>query len=111
MTAGAAPQAAMALVRIDHVNFGVLFPQAPLGGTTLEFDFAQLADLNTVERKDVDVTAQVQADLDSGRSRSQFRLRGAVTSNNDDVADIMLLTDGEDSQGSGELPLLIVDVE
>lgn len=104
------PEAMMVQIIVDHVNFGTLFPQAPLGGTTLTFDIVRILDLNTQGRKDVDVTAQVQEDVDSIRTRSQYRLRGAITSNNDDVADVVLLTDGEDTGGAGELPLLIVEI-
>lgn len=105
------PQGMNVLVRVDHVRFGVIFPNAPLGGTTEQFNFAQLTDLNQLGRKNVDVTAQVQADLDAGRTRSQYRLRGAISTNNDPVADVMRLTDGEDSAGTGELPLLIIEIE
>ena len=104
------PEAAMALVRVDHVNFGTLFPQVRLGATGLDFAFAQIDDLNVTGRKNLDATTQVLDDIADGRPRSQFRLRGAIASNNDNAADVMLLTDGEDSQGSGELPLLILQI-
>ena len=105
------PQGMNVLVRVDHVRFGLLFPQSPLGGVTEAFDFAQITALNQLGRKDLDVTAQVQADLDAGRTRSQYRLRGAIGTNNDNVGDVMRLTDGEDSAGTGELPLLIIEIE
>ncbi len=104
------PQSMMVLVRVDHVNYGLNFPQTFLGGNTLDFNFAQINDLASIGRKEIDVTAQLQDDLDDGRTRSQYRLRGAVRSNNDGIADAMVLTDAEDSEGTGELPMLIVEI-
>lgn len=98
-------------IKVDHVNFGAIFPVTPLGGTTLAFDFARIEDAATPGRRDIDVVAQVQADLDAGRPRSQFRLRGAINSNNDGAADVAFFTDGDDSLGSGELPILSLEFE
>lgn len=105
------PQGMMVLVRVDHVNYGTLFPQTLLGAQGLDFNIATISDIGTLGRKNIDVTEQVQADVDAGRERSQYRLRGAIASNLDNVADIALLTDGEDSFGTGEVPMLIIELE
>jgi len=105
------PQSMAILVRIDHVDFGAVFPTAILGATALDSNFAVIADINTLGRKNFGVGLQVQTDLDAGRTRSQYRLRGAIASDFDNVADLALLTDGEDSFGTGELPTLIIELE
>lgn len=105
------PQEMMVLVRVDHVNYGNVFPTTHGGAQGLDFNFATLADMNVLGRKDLDVKDQLQADLDAGRSTSQYRLRGAIASDLDNETDIALLTDGEDSFGTGELPLLIIEIE
>lgn len=105
------PQAMMVHVKVDHVNYGGVFPQALIAGASLDFDFAQIQDLNVTGRKDIDVTAKLQDDLDSGRSTTQYRLRGAVGTNNDNQVDVVIFTDAEDTDGFGELPLLIVEYE
>lgn len=105
------PDGMMVLIRLDHVRFDDVFPATPLTPQVLEANFDQIDPTDVVGRRLIDVTAQVQADLDAGRTRSQFRLRGAITTNNDAVADVAFFTDGEDSQGSGELPFLDLVVE
>lgn len=105
------PAGAMVLVRVDHVNYGNTFPTTLNAGITLDANTAQIGELETIGRKDVDVTTQLQADLDAGRSTSQYRLRGAVASNFDSVPDVIVLTDAEDTQGTGELPMLIIELE
>ncbi|MDJ0976594.1 MAG: hypothetical protein QNJ98_19210 [Planctomycetota bacterium] len=103
------PEEMMVHIKLDHVNYGNLFPQVLLAGAALDLDFAQIDDVNTTGRKDVDVTAQLQDDLDSGRTTSQYRLRGAVGTDNDNQSDVVVLTDAEDTEGTGELPMLIIE--
>lgn len=105
------PQGMMVLVRVDHVNYGANFPQTLLGATGLDFNFATINDIGTIGRKEIDATAQLQADIDAGRSTSQFRLRGAIATNADNITDMAFLTDGEDSFGTGEVPMLIIELE
>jgi len=105
------PQDMMALARVDHVDYGTDFPEEPFDALALDLNFAQIADVATVGRREVDVTDQVQADLDDGATRSQFSVRGAVATDNDATTDLFFLTDGEDTFGTGELPLLFVEIE
>ena len=105
------PEAMMALMRIDHVNYATNFPANFGAMQQLDINFATIADINTLGRKDIDVTQQVQADVDASRTRSQYRLRPAVESDFDPVTDMAFLTDGEDTAGTGELPMLIIEIE
>ncbi|MDJ0975575.1 MAG: hypothetical protein QNJ98_14025 [Planctomycetota bacterium] len=103
------PNAAMALVLVDHVNFGAIFPQS-FGMLTLDTGFAQITDIDVVGAKELDVTEQVQDDMDSNRTRSQYRLRGAVDSDFDDDSDLAKLSDADGTTAS-EPPALILEIE
>ena len=106
-TAGA-PTAAFALARLDHVNYGTVFPATSGAFNVISTDIAQLTDLDTANvPKPLEVTGAVQVDLDAGRPRSQFRLRPAIPTNNDAQADFMVFTDGETANASIR-PMLII---
>ena len=101
------PAAAFALARIDHCNFGAVFPTTD-SVNVVEFNFATISDLNTTGPKPVDATAQVEADLTADRTRSQFRMRMAITSDNDAEADWCVMTDFESVLDPALRPQLIV---
>ena len=106
-TAGS-PTAAFALARLDHVNYGTVFPATSGAFNVISTDIAQLTDLDTANvPKPLEVTGAVQVDLDAGRPRSQFRLRPAIGTNNDAQADFMVFTDGETANASIR-PMLII---
>lgn len=100
-----------ALVRMDHVRYGATFPQVPGQVNTLQFDFAQIADLLNNGERLIDVTDQVQDDLDDARTRSQFRARGAIGTNNDDNADILVFTDADNEANPARRPALIIEYQ
>ena len=106
-TAGA-PGAAFTLARLDHVNYGNVFPTTATAFNVIQTDIAQLTDLDTSNtEKLLDVTGAVQVDLNAGRPRSQFRLRPAIGTNNDAQADFMVLTSAETPTASIR-PMLII---
>ena len=105
------PQGMMVLVRIDHVNYGSVFPQTALGATGLDFNFATISDIGTIGAHEIDVTEQLQADIDAGRQTSQYRLRGAIPTDSDAVTDLAELSDAEDTANSGLLPVLVIEIE
>lgn len=103
-----APTAAFALARLDHVNYGTIFPATSGAFSLLTADIAQLTDLDTFNvPKPLDVTSAVQSDVDASRPRSQFRMRPAIASNNDAAADFMVMTDGETANAANR-PMLII---
>ena len=58
---------------------------------------SSLSDTAALGPQTMEVTTQVQNDLDAGRPRSQYRVRGAVdTPNGDGVNDLIVYTDGLD---------------
>ena len=102
------PQEMMVLMRVDHVNYGSVFPQTRFGSQMLDANFAQVEDLLTIGYRDVDVTEQLQADVEAGRSTSQYRLRGAINSDSDADADYLTLNDAEDNLGNERVPVLLI---
>lgn len=106
------PGIMMALGRVDHINFGNTFPDTFNFGTLLDPNFDQIQNLNQTGRVNLDVTSQVLADLASNRTRSQFRVRGAVEQSDDDPDnDQTVFTDGENTAGNNEPPLLILEFD
>lgn len=103
------PQGAMGLMRVDHVNFGATFPASIGQINTLTFDFAQINDFTTIGERLVDAATQVQNDVDNGRGRSQFRVRGAIGSNNDNVTDQTIFTDADNTANAANRPMLIIE--
>ena len=64
-----------------------------------------MTDPGPIGYRSIDVTAAVQADLAAPRIRSQYRIRFEQTANGDNVTDLVLLTDTENSHnGGGGLP-------
>jgi hypothetical protein len=90
------PDASFGLARVDHANFGAVFPSTN-NVTIVTFDFDQIQDLNTVGGRQIPVTIQVQADVDAGRPRSQYRVRMPFQTDNDAQADFMVFTDAENA--------------
>lgn len=102
------PIDAFALARLDHVNFGGVFPTTN-SVNALTLDFAQIADLNTNGAKQVDATTEVAADLLAGRTRSQFRMRMAIQTDNDGQSDWCVMMDQETPADPALRPQLIIE--
>ncbi|MDJ0974409.1 MAG: hypothetical protein QNJ98_08125 [Planctomycetota bacterium] len=99
------PAAAMAQLFVDHVNYGDTFPIFNLANA-LDLNFAQITDLTTIGERLVTVTAQLQDDIDNNRERSQYRVRGAIGTNNDPQADFIIFTDRENTAIVANRPTL-----
>jgi hypothetical protein len=87
----------------DHIEMGAVFTSQAYAQFTLETILdpggtpTVLSDTAGLGPRSMDVTTQVQNDLDAGRARSQFRVRGAVDDpDNDDVSDLVVFSDGAD---------------
>ncbi|MEZ6006693.1 MAG: DNRLRE domain-containing protein [Planctomycetota bacterium] len=105
------PQGALAIARLDHVNYGNLFPSTATSFSILTANIDTISDLNTANvAKLLDVTTAVQADVNASRPRSQFQLRPGIGTNNDAFADFMVFTDGETADPSIR-PMLIITYE
>jgi hypothetical protein len=95
-------------VIVDHVAFGDVLDASDYAGGTLSSNIGTLMTSPLQVYMNLGVATQVQEDLAAGRARSQFRLRFPVDFNNDGGNDLVLLNDGENSRGIGNLPLLEV---
>ena len=102
------PASAFAIARMDHVNYGAIFPSTS-SVNVIDFNFAQIGDLSTVGPKTVDATAQVVDDLAAPRARSQFRMRMAIQTDNDAEADWCVMTDQETPTDFTQRPQLIIE--
>ncbi len=99
----------LSAVRLDHINFGTTFPQN-FGPIVLDGNVAVIQNMGVLGLKQANVTEQVQDDMDSNRTRSQYRFRGVSETNGDNVADAVEMSDGEGSTG-GQNPVLILEIE
>ena len=70
---------------------------------------ADIDDLVTTGPRQVDVTAQVQDDVDNSRPLSQYRLRGAIGTNNDGVADWVIFSDADNTTDPAQRPFLFIE--
>lgn len=109
VNANGAPDAAFVLARLDHVDFGAAFPANSGVVASLSTDIAQVSDLATIGPRILDVTAAVLADRTAARTRTQFRLRPALGTNNDAEKDSSVWSSAE-GQGTDpdRRPLLIL---
>lgn len=118
--------------RVDHINYGPTFDgdvdfYMPLnltgslegGATVYEADIGPIATNATPGWKELDVTDQVQADLDAQRPRSQFGFRflwdkSIADPNGDDCTcggDYILFEDAGNTQGTGNRPRLVITLQ
>lgn len=107
------PMGLMQMVIVDHIDMGDTYNGLAWGNFTLGTvsDAAgQPVPLSTdasLGERSIDVTAQVQADLDAGRVRSQYRLRGLLDApNGNGITDLMTYTDSRDPVDSAPRLLL-----
>ena len=89
---------------VDHLVYGNTLDAADYDAADISRGFGVLSTDATIETKQVSVLQQVQADLDAGRTVSQFRVRFAIASDNDGLPDYA------DFWGPTELPAPIIRV-
>jgi hypothetical protein len=83
---------------VDRVDLGAALDSTDYNAVALKANIGTLSTTTTIEYKTLDVTAAVQADVDTSRGKSQFRVRFSLKdSNNDGVRDYVQLTEAEDS--------------
>jgi len=102
------PYADLGDLVVDHVQIGADLDSGDYDGGTLASNIGTLSDDATPEWKAIDVTALVQSDVTANRMYSEFRLRFTVGTNGDASNDAVLLNDGADSSGSGNVPELVI---
>ncbi|RLC31040.1 hypothetical protein DRH13_03560 [Candidatus Woesebacteria bacterium] len=92
---------------IDHLNYGDSLGNEDYGSSAISSSFTTLTNNANIEWKDANVTDTLKNDLSSGRNKSQYRIlfpsdtAGATS-------DLIYFESADNSQGTGNLPQLIV---
>jgi len=102
------PYSAGIRVVVDHLDYGDSLEHADYSSPSISANFAILSTNDSVGWKEIDVTDQVRNDLDNSRIRSQYRLHFAVESTGGISGDWAYFESGDNSQGTGNLPELII---
>jgi len=99
---------------VDHVNFGTSLDASENdfgtanGNDAIDANVGTISSDSTLEWKTLDVTTQVQNDIDSGRITSQFRFRFTTNTDEDDKTERVIFGGAEDTGGTGNTPELVV---
>lgn len=104
-----APYTDLANLYLDHVNFGTLETNATdFDGNDITRGLASTSDSDNSEWKEFDVKSAVQADIDAGRTTSQFRVRFATNTDGNNDSDYILIEDTENHGITGNKAQLVV---
>ena len=92
---------------IDHLRYANTFPTV-LNDIVfiIQSGIALWDDIPALGARTIDVTNRVKIDRLAGRSRSQFRIRGLVSTDGDNQTDLVTFAGGEDQ--NGDAPILTV---
>lgn len=96
---------------VDHVDFGSTLDTDDFDGGTLTSNIGTILTESSEGWKTLDVTSYVQADINSGRPASQFRLRFSSDTDNDGKNDVAAFDNSEDTYGTGNVSELLVDYQ
>jgi len=103
------PYADLGVLILDHVNFGdsIEANESNFSGNTETASVDSTTDSSN-GWKEFDVADCVQADIDAGRTTSQFRVKFADGTDNDSSDDLAYFESSEDAFGTGYTPKLEV---
>lgn len=102
------PYGTLGDVVVDHFDMGPDLDAADYAGGTILAGFGTLSTDTTQEYKEIGVAARVQADITAGRTKSDFRVRFAVVTDNDNGFDVTRFENGDNEYSTGDLPILEV---
>ncbi len=92
---------------IDHLDYGSSLGNEDYGASAISSSVATLTNNTTIEWKDADITDSLKNDLSNNRDKSQYRILFPS-----DVAgttsDLVYFESADNSQGTGNLPQLVV---
>lgn len=72
---GGTPYTDLGNILVDHVNFGSSLDSGDYSAGALTSNIGTISNNSTLEWKTLDVSSYVQADINAGRTSSQFRFR------------------------------------
>jgi hypothetical protein len=103
------PYSAGIRVKVDHLDYGDSLENADYSAPSISANMATLSENSTLEWKSVQVTDAVKDDLNNHRSRSQYRIHFAVENTGGTATgDFAYFESADNSEGSGNLPQLVV---
>ena len=94
-------------LKIDHLDYGGSLGNEDYGASSISSSFATLTDNAVVEWKDADVTDRLKNDLSNSRSNSQYRIHFSSEPTGSS-SDLVYFESANNSQGTGNLPQLVV---
>ena len=95
-------------VRVDHVDLEGALDLADFDSPALQVAIGVISTDAVEEHKSLDVAAQVQADLDAGRSSSEYRVYFPIGTENNGVSDQVRFDDADDAEEVVTVPTLVV---
>src|SRR3989344_4575720 len=94
---------------VDDMNYGTTLENDDYSTSAITSNLVSLTANTTVEWKDAIVTEAVKKDLAEGRTRAQYRLHFETEAKGGDSAgDFAYFESADNSEGSGNLPQLVV---
>lgn len=102
------PYPVLGSLHVDHVDIGLALDGADYAAPALSFDIGTLSTDPTLTLRSLDVTGRVLADRAALRTTSDFRLRFNLGTDGDSFEDSTHLEDLENSQGTGQAPVLVI---
>jgi hypothetical protein len=94
-------------LKVDHLDYGDSLGNDDYGATSISSSFITLTNNASIEWKDANVTDRLKDDLSNGRSRSQYRLHFS-TEPTGSSSDLVYFESADNSQGTGNLPQLVI---
>jgi hypothetical protein len=94
-------------LKVDHLDYGSSLGNEDYGASSISSSFTTLTDNAVIEWKDADVADTLKDDLSNGRSNSQYRIHFSTESTGTS-SDLVYFESADNSQGTGNLPQLIV---
>ncbi len=94
-------------LKIDHLAYGNSLGNEDYGASSISSSFITLTDNAVIEWKDADVADALKNDLSNGRDKSQYRIHFSTESTGTS-SDLVYFESADNSQGTGNLPQLVV---
>ena len=100
------PYTNLGALGVDHVAMGPALDLSDFQANTLQEKIGILSNSPLPGWRNLNVTAQVQADVDAGRETTDYRLRFPMSKNGG--VDRAYFNGAEDFWGTGKVPLLFL---
>jgi hypothetical protein len=94
-------------LKVDHLVYGNSLGNEDYGASSISSSFTTLTDNAVIEWKDADVADALKSDLSNGRDKSQYRIHFSTESTGTS-SDLVYFESADNSQGTGNLPQLVV---